>query len=55
MEKRKNICYNIYHINLEGFKMNKYKRMDIMKRAICLILAVGMVATAFMSLLGYFL
>ena len=55
MEKGKNICYNIYHINLEGFKMNKYKRMDIMKRAICLVLAGGMILTALMSLVGYLL
>ncbi len=35
--------------------MNKYKRMDRMKRVICLVLAIGMVATALMSLLGYFI
>lgn len=35
--------------------MNKYKRMDRMKRAICLVLAGGMVLTALMSLLGYLL
>lgn len=35
--------------------MNKYKRTDKLKRAICLVLAAGMVLTALMSLLGYFL
>ena len=33
--------------------MNKYRRMDRIKRIICLVLAVGMVLTAFMSLLVY--
>lgn len=33
--------------------MNKYKRMNTMKRVICFILAIGMVMTAFMSLLIY--
>ena len=37
-----------------GMYMNKSKKADRMKRIICLILAVGMVLTAFMSLLGYF-
>ena len=35
--------------------MNKYKRMDRMKRVICLLLAGGMILTALMSLLGYLL
>ncbi len=33
--------------------MNKYKRMNTMKRVVCLVLAIGMVVTAFMSLLIY--
>ncbi len=33
--------------------MNKYKRANTMKRIICLILAGGMVLTAFMSMLTF--
>lgn len=35
--------------------MNKYKRADTMKRVICLVLAIGMILTAFMSMLAYFM
>ena len=54
MVKGKFLCYNI-HIKVWRIQMNKYKRNDRMKRIICLVLAVGMVLTAFMSLLAYFL
>ena len=33
--------------------MNKYKRINTMKRVICLVLAAGMILTAFMSMLMY--
>jgi len=33
--------------------MNKYKRMDRMKRVICFVLAGGMILTALMSLVVY--
>lgn len=33
--------------------MNKYKRANTMKRVVCLILALGMILTAFMSMLIY--
>jgi len=35
--------------------MNRYKRADRMKRVVCLVLAIGMIVTAFMSMLIYFL
>ncbi len=35
--------------------MNKYKRANTMKRIICLILAGGMILTAFMSMLTFFM
>lgn len=38
-----------------GGNMNKYKRADTMKRVICLVLAIGMILTAFMSMLAYFM
>lgn len=33
--------------------MNKYKRANTMKRIVCLVLALGMILTAFMSMLIY--
>lgn len=33
--------------------MNKYKRANTVKRVICLVLAGGMILTAFMSMLIY--
>ncbi len=33
--------------------MNKYKRSNTMMRVICLVLAGGMILTAFMSMLIY--
>lgn len=33
--------------------MNKYKRANTMKRIICLILAGGMILTAFISMLTF--
>ncbi len=33
--------------------MNKYKKANNMKRIICLVLAVGMIAATFMSMLIY--
>jgi hypothetical protein len=35
--------------------MNKYKRANTMKRIVCLVLALGMIITAFMSMLVYFM
>jgi hypothetical protein len=35
--------------------MNKYKRANTMKRVVCLVLALGMILTAFMSMLVYFM
>jgi hypothetical protein len=35
--------------------MNKYKRANTMKRIVCLVLALGMILTAFMSMLIYFM
>ncbi len=35
--------------------MNKYNRANRMKRVICLVLAGGMILTAFMSMLIYFM
>jgi hypothetical protein len=34
--------------------MNKYKRAGNFKRAVCFILAFGMIITTFMSMLIYF-
>lgn len=33
--------------------MNKYKRASNFKRAVCLIVALGMIVTTFMSMLIY--
>ncbi len=33
--------------------MNKYKRANTMKKIVCLVLAVGMIITTFMSMLIY--
>lgn len=35
--------------------MNKYKRTNTMKRIICLVLAGGMVITAFMGMITLFM
>lgn len=35
--------------------MNKYKRANTIKRIICLVLALGMIVAAFMSMLIYFI
>lgn len=35
--------------------MNKYKRANTVKRVICLVLAAGMILTAFMGMLTYFM
>ena len=35
--------------------MNKYKRAGKFKRAVCLIVAIGMIITTFMSMLIYLL
>jgi len=35
--------------------MNKYKKANTMKRVVCLVLAFGMIITAFMSMLISFL
>jgi len=35
--------------------MNKYKRANTFKRIVCLVLAGGMILTAFMSMLTFFM